>query len=213
MRAENQAAMVERIVKAADRLFYHQGIRAIGVDTVAAEAGISKRTLYNYFPSKDDLIVAYLSSRFRPIQPSDAAPAEQLLKRFDQLEAMFEARDYRGCPFVNAVAELGSPKHPINKIALAFKEQRRVWYRTLLEQLGVAEPDGLATQIMLLSEGAITAALVRGDPGMARAARDAVRTLLIAAGVQISPKTDVHRLSRNRTASNVRPKRKQVAAN
>jgi AcrR family transcriptional regulator len=68
--------MQQRILATADRLFYGQGIRAVGVDTIAAEIGISKRTLYNYFPSKDALIVAYLSRRFVPPAPSDRPPLE-----------------------------------------------------------------------------------------------------------------------------------------
>ncbi len=181
--------MAERILETADRLFYQQGIRAMGVDTIAAEVGISKRTLYNHFPSKDALIIAYLSRRLRPNEFSDAPPAEQILSAFDRLERGFASRDFRGCPFVNAVAELGDPTHPVNGIAVAFKEQRRVWFRDLLDQLGVAESDALATQLALLVDGAIAAALVRGDPTIARASRQAAQTLLKAAGVKVaSPK-------------------------
>jgi hypothetical protein len=86
---------------------------------------------------------------------------------------------------VNAVAELGEASHPANRVALAFKEQRRVWFRDLLTRLEVADPEGLATQLMLLVDGAIAAALVRGDPAMAHAARQAARTLLSAAGVAL----------------------------
>ncbi|MDP3242518.1 MAG: helix-turn-helix domain-containing protein, partial [Reyranella sp.] len=78
--------MQERILETADRLFYGQGIRAVGVDTIAAEIGISKRTLYNHFPSKDDLIVAYLSRRLKPAPPSDRPPLEQIMGAFDRLE-------------------------------------------------------------------------------------------------------------------------------
>ena len=67
--------MQERILQTTDRLFYEQGIRAVGVDTVAAEAGISKRTLYNYYPSKDELIKAYLARRFKPVPFTDQPPA------------------------------------------------------------------------------------------------------------------------------------------
>ena len=98
--------MQERILETADRLFYGQGIRAVGVDTIAAEIGISKRTLYNHFPSKDDLIVAYLSRRLRPAAPSDRPPLEQILGAFDRLERTIATGVFRGCPFVNAVAEL-----------------------------------------------------------------------------------------------------------
>jgi AcrR family transcriptional regulator len=177
--------MKERILETADRLFYQQGIRAVGVDMIAAEAGISKRTLYDYFPSKDHLIVAYLSRRLGRIEPSDAPPAEQILAAFDRLERSFASNGFRGCPFVNAVAELGESTHPANSLAIAFKEQRRLWFRDLLTQLGVADPDSLATQLALLVDGAIATALVRGDPAVARAARQAAYTLLTAAGVQV----------------------------
>jgi AcrR family transcriptional regulator len=184
-RATAKAAMQERILDTADRLFYRQGLRVIGVDTVAAEIGISKRTLYNYFPSKDDLIVAYLSRRLRPIEPSDAPPAEQILDDFDRLERAMRKDGYRGCPFMNAVAELADPAHAAHEIAVAHKEKRRTLFRKLLRQLNVADPEALATQLMILGEGAVAQALVHGDPKMARAAREAARVLLMAAGVHV----------------------------
>ena len=177
--------MQARILETADRLFYSQGIRAISVDTIADEIGISKRTLYNYFPSKDALIVAYLSRRFTPIAPSDKPPAEQILGMFDGQARAFAKDDYRGCPFVNAVTELGEAAHDANRIAIAYKEQRRQWFRGLLTQLDVADPDGLATQLALLVDGAIASVLVRGDPSVAKAAKQAARTLLKAAGVPV----------------------------
>jgi AcrR family transcriptional regulator len=178
-------SMKERILETADRLFYLQGIRAIGVDTVAAEIGISKRTLYNHFPSKDALISAYLERRFRPIPPSDKPPAEQILRTFDRLERGFADRGFRGCPFVNAVAELGTGDAGVKKIAVAFKESRRVWFRDLLKQLNVVNAEGLATQLTLLVDGAIAQDLVRNDPSMARAAKDAARVLLENAGISV----------------------------
>jgi len=108
--------MKERILETADKLFYLQGIRAIGVDTIAAEIGISKRTLYNHFPSKDALIKAYLERRFVHASPSDKPPAEQILATFDSLERRFAAKDFRGCPFVNAVAELGPEDRAVKKL-------------------------------------------------------------------------------------------------
>jgi AcrR family transcriptional regulator len=177
--------MKERILETADRLFYLQGIRAVGVDTVAAEIGISKRTLYNHFPSKDALISAYLTRRFRPFPTSDKPPAEQILHTFDRLERGFADKGFRGCPFVNAVAELGPEDHAVRKIATAFKDSRRAWFRDLLVQLEVANADELATQLQLLVDGAIAADLVRSDPSMARAAKGAARVLLANAGVEV----------------------------
>src|ERR1700734_1331787 len=134
-------SMKERILDTADRLFYLKGIRAIGVDTIAAEIGISKRTLYNHFPSKDALIAAYLERRFVTPRPSDKPPLEQILGTFDSLERRFSAKDFRGCPFVNAVAELGTEDHAVRKVAFAFKDGRRARFRDLLKRLDVADAD------------------------------------------------------------------------
>ncbi len=172
----------ERVLAAADKLFYARGIRAVGVDTIAAEAGVSKRTLYNHYPSKDALIAAYLTARFRQVAPSDAPAAEQVLGVFDRLERVFASGGFRGCPFVNAVAELGDPKHAACRIAVEFKEQRRQWFSALLKRLRVKDPEDLATQLQILAEGALATVLVRGDPSVARSARAAAETLLRAAG-------------------------------
>jgi AcrR family transcriptional regulator len=177
--------MKERILETADRLFYLRGIRAVGVDTISAEIGISKRTLYNHFPSKDELIAAYLARRFKQVPASDKPPAEQILGTFDSLERRFARTDFRGCPFVNAVAELGAEDQAVRKIAIAFKESRRVWFRDLLTQLEVANADDLATQLTLLVDGSIAQDLVRNDPSMARAAKAAARVLLQNAGVRV----------------------------
>ncbi|MBV9189629.1 MAG: TetR/AcrR family transcriptional regulator [Betaproteobacteria bacterium] len=171
----------ERILAAADKLFYEQGIRAVGVDSIAAEAGVSKRTLYNYYPTKDDLIAAYLTGRFKQIAPSDAPAREQILAYFERIENMVADGSFRGCPFVNAVTEIGDRKHAATTLAVQFKEQRREWYRSLLERLKVKDPHELATQLQLLVEGTLAAALVRQDAKVARAARAAAEVLLDAA--------------------------------
>ena len=168
----------ERILAAADKLFYTQGIRAVGVDAVAAAAGVSKRTLYNHYPSKDALIAAYLTARFRHVAPSDAPAREQILGYFERLERVLADGSFRGCPYVNAVVEIGDPRHQAAGIAVQFKEQRRQWYRALLERMGVQDADALATQLQLLAEGALAAALVRGDPKLARSAGAAAKVLI-----------------------------------
>ena len=94
----DRAPMSERIMQAADRLFYRKGIRAVGVDSVAAEAGISKRSLYDTFPSKDALIAAYLRQRIQPLPASDLPPAGQVLALFDQLHAAVRQRGFSWLP-------------------------------------------------------------------------------------------------------------------
>ncbi|HYZ34902.1 MAG TPA: helix-turn-helix domain-containing protein [Crenalkalicoccus sp.] len=172
--------MPERILRTADELFYRDGIQAVGVDTIAAEAGISKRTLYNHFPSKDALIAAYLSRRLRPLPEARGAPAEEILGYFDALGRWFASPEFRGCPLLNAVSELGDRCHPAHAIARDGKERRRLWFRERLASLGVADPDGLALQLLLLVDGAIAQALVRRDVKAAAAARNAARVLIEA---------------------------------
>ncbi len=131
------------------------------------------------------LISAYLARRFKQVPASDKPPAEQILGTFDSLERRFSSKGFRGCPFVNAVAELGAEDLAVRKIAIAFKESRRVWFRDLLKQLKVANAEDLATQLTLLVDGSIAQDLVRNDPSMARAAKAAARVLLANAGVEI----------------------------
>jgi len=177
----------DRILDAVDRLFYRQGIRAVGVDAIAADLGISKKTLYRLFPSKDDLVLAYLNGRFRPLPAnSDKPPGEQILANFDWIaRSMSSAKDFRGCAFLNAIAELGDEDNAARDLAISYKESRRLWYRQLLTQLDVDDPDTLATQLALLLDGAYAAMLVRKDPAMMQAAIAAARVLLKNAGVPL----------------------------
>ncbi len=187
MRVTGKAPMVERILQTADRLFYQRGIRAVGVDLIAAEAGISKRSLYDYFPSKEALIEAYLERYTLPLPQTGASPAAQILGAFDRLERMFRQDGFRGCPLVNAVAELGGACEPVRSIATRFKQERRAWFRDRLVEAGLATPDALALQLLLLSEGAIASMLVSGDVSVARGARDAAVVLLRSAGLALEP--------------------------
>ena len=170
-----------RILAAADKLFYANGIRAVGVDAVAAAAGVSKRTMYQYYRTKDDLIAAYLTARLRAAEPSDAPARDQILGYFDGLARTLDRGDFRGCPYVNAVAEITDPKHPAAAIARQFKAQRLEWYRKLLGRMGARRPEAVATQLQLLIEGAISSYLVLKDPSVARTARAAAEVLLDAA--------------------------------
>lgn len=176
-------SMTERIMHAADRLFYQKGIRAVGVDAIAAEAGISKRSLYDTFPSKDALVAAYLRHRIQPVPPSGQPPAIQVLDLFDQLHARFIQGAFRGCPFVNAVTELADACETARTIAAQFKEERRQHIASLLCQAGASGPDNLASHITLLIDGAIASMLVRQDPGIAIQAKEAAAVLMGAAGL------------------------------
>jgi AcrR family transcriptional regulator len=177
-----------KILETIDRLFYRQGIRAVGVDTIVAELGISKKTLYRHFRSKSEMIEAYLRGRFRPLpENSDKPPAEQILSNFAWLErSLSSKKEYRGCAYLNALAELGEDERESRELASYFKESRRLWFRDLLSRLDVDDPDTLATQLSLLVDGAYSAMLVRKDPSSTQAAIAAARVLLKNAGVQLA---------------------------
>jgi AcrR family transcriptional regulator len=192
--------MAERIMEAADRLFYQKGIRAVGVDAVAAEAGISKRSLYDTFPSKDALVAAYLRQRIQPLPASGEPPAVQVLALFDQLHARFAKGDFRGCPFVNAVTELAEDCETARGIALGYKEERRRHIASLLVHAGAAHPEALAGQITLLFEGAIASMLVHQDPDVAIQAGEAAAVLMRAAGAEVKA------TKRNNPTASGRPK-------
>ena len=183
--AIDRTPMAQRIMQAAERLFYQRGIRAVGVDTIAAAAGISKRSLYDTFPSKDALVAVYLKDCIRPLPVSNAPPAAQVLSLFEQLHSRFATGDFRGCPFVNAVTELAQDCQTARGIALQYKEERRQHINQLLAQAGAADTEALASQIALLLEGAIAAMLVRQDAAVAWQARDAAAVLMRAAGAAV----------------------------
>jgi AcrR family transcriptional regulator len=177
-----------KILEIIDRLFYRQGIRAVGVDTIVAELGISKKTLYRHFRSKSEMIEAYLRGRFRPF-PVDSAkpPAEQILSNFAWLErSLSSKKEYRGCAYLNALAELGEDERESRDLAAQIKESRRLWFRDLLSKLDIDDPDTLATQLSLLVDGAYSAMLTRKDPSSTRAAIAAARVLLKNAGVNLT---------------------------
>lgn len=177
----------ERILDVADRLFYARGIRAVGVDTIVAESGAAKTTLYSHYPSKDDLIAAYLRRRSeRWLAHLDAelaahaGPAtERILHVFDLLEDWFADPGYRGCPFINACAEFDAE----HAAATVVHEHRKLLLATFTElsrEAGADAPDIVATQIMMLYDGAMVRAHLDGTPAAARAAKAATEALLRA---------------------------------
>ena len=179
----------ERIIAAASKLFYSDGIRSVSVDAVAAKAGLTKRTLYYHFRSKDDLVAAYLAARD---QPNLA-----LFKRWfaetegglpDKVEAIFRnlARSarhpkWKGCGFLRTSAELANlPGHPAIKIGAAHKKKFEDWLRVTFEPRGSARLL-LARQILLLLDGSFAVVLLHRDPSYMETAGEAARSLTAAA--------------------------------
>lgn len=150
-----------RIVAAAEELFYERGITAVGVDLIAEHSGVTKRTLYNQFGSKDNLVAAYLTGRderwralVRTAVDSCGTPAEAVTAPFDALRT-WSGANTRGCAFINALAELPDPSHPAHRIAA----NQKLWLLDLFKELatgaGCSHPATLAVQLLVLHEGAV----------------------------------------------------------
>jgi AcrR family transcriptional regulator len=165
----------DRIFKAACDLFYHQGIRAVGVETIAEEANATKMSLYRAYPSKDELVAAYLrsmSARMWEVWDAVAArhagdPRGQLGAVFDELTRRISAPDSRGCAMANASVELTDPDHPGRKVIAEHKEQVRARLLELCTQARARDPRALSDGLFLLMEGALcsTHALGHSGPG------------------------------------------------
>lgn len=152
----------ERVFAAANEMFYRHGIRAVGVDAIVKEAGVAKISLYRAFPSKDDLVVAYLENRNtdywrrwdRAFAKHDGNPRAQLRAMMAYLADRTTAPGYRGCPFTNDATEFPEPDHPGRRVAEANKRELRQRLLCLAEALGAPDPRVLADGLVLLVEGA-----------------------------------------------------------
>jgi len=179
---------LERVLATADRLFYEGGIHATGVDRIAAEADVSKATMYTYFRTKDELVAAYLQGRSQAWQSHVATqleerggtPLERALLVFDLLGEWFEADDFRGCPFINAEAE-SSHEAPGHQVNLEHRSWVRGLFSELLAEAGLAAHGPLARQLAMLYDGAMIGAHAEPGQGWAEAAREAASTLIAGA--------------------------------
>jgi AcrR family transcriptional regulator len=176
----------ERLLTAANELFYAEGVHTVGIDRVIERAGVAKASLYNAFGSKDELVKAYLESRHAVISERItkylerfATPRGRLLGVFEAQGELFAEQGFRGCAFASASAE--SPGELVTQAA----DDYRLWVRTLLTDLareaGVPAPEVLGRQLHLIYDGASLSARMDHDPDVATAARAAAEALLDAA--------------------------------
>ena len=176
----------EKIISAADALFYSGSIREVSVDRIAERAGITKKTLYYHFTSKDELVAAYLDARLQPTieryqswAGTDGPLPERIERMFLKLAANAESRTWKGCGFLRAAVELAdSPGHPAIDVARKHKAGFEQWLARDIQAAGLAEASSLARMIMVLLDGAIARMLVQRDPDYAREAAKAARLLM-----------------------------------
>jgi len=179
----------KRLVDAATKLFYAEGIGRVSVDAVAEKAGLTKRTLYYHFKSKDDLIAAYLDGRDQPnvrqmggwFEAAEGNVESKVEAIFTNLARVARHPKWKGCGFLRTAAELASmPGHPAVKAGSRHKKNFETWLAGALSDHGVKEPQILAREIVLLMDGAFSIMLVHRNPDYVEAAGRAAAMLVRA---------------------------------
>jgi AcrR family transcriptional regulator len=171
------------LLDTATRLFYEGGIHAVGIDRIIAEAGVAKATFYNHFPSKDELVVAYLEEIDRLGRAEVAAlpkqpPRKMIAAIMGRISNAAIAGGYRGCPFLNAAAEYPDPASPVRRAV----DARRAWYHRSLRKLLAADgdpaPSVTASLLVALSDGLLESAYLDDPKKIPALVREAVARLL-----------------------------------
>ncbi len=170
----------------AQRLFYRDGYRLVGIDTLLAEAEVAKMTLYNHFASKEELIVAVIekldrevqAALFAAVESAGSDPTRRLAAVFGWLKEWFGSRDFRGCAFIRALSEYPDPGHPVHQAAWSHKQALNGLLRQLMTEAGAKNPAATANAISQLIDGAILAAHATKSVAPADVAKTAALTLL-----------------------------------
>ncbi len=179
----------DRIMKTASDLFYRYGIHAVGVDTIASEAGTNKMSFYRNFASKDELVAEYLRSEEREgllwwdetLAAHAGNPRLQVESLFDMLVMKNTSEDdCRGCALANAAVEITEPDHPARPVIEKYKADMRRRFRLLAKEMQARDPDELGDSLMLLWEGAYVARVTMGQNGPVQGAAKAARALIAA---------------------------------
>ena len=176
----------EHLITTAIELFSEHGFHATGVDTLLEKAGMSKRTLYTYFRSKEELILAVLRHKdgllrnefMASVGRAADAPETQLLAVYDVAEAWFKQKNFFGCMFINAVGEYAEADSPIRQVSIEYKKLMRAYLLGLCKQVAVAQAEELADALALLLEGAIVTAQVSGNAQAAQTAKKVAKILI-----------------------------------
>lgn len=180
-----------RIVAAAAALFYGEGIRSVSLDAIAERAEVTKRTVYYYFDSKDDLVAAYLEARDQPtlalyarwLEEASGSIADRIEHMFVRIAGSTDSPDWRGCGFLRTAAELANmPGHPAFRAGAAHKKRFEAWLAGIFEKEGIAGAETIARQVVVLLDGAVSVMLIHRDPDYITAAGTVAGALVRAAG-------------------------------
>jgi AcrR family transcriptional regulator len=181
--------MRERILTAASGLFQANGINATGVDTIVAEAGIAKMTLYKYFPAKEDLILEVVRKRSQEfsdwlskrLERTATNPSEKLQQLFDGVEEWLADPRCSGLPFIKASAEFPQPDNAVNRLSAELSREFRDYITSLAKEADIRTPEALGLQLAMLIEGAVLSEQFSKNSGALGHARQAARILIESA--------------------------------
>ncbi|AMK76870.1 MULTISPECIES: TetR/AcrR family transcriptional regulator [Methylomonas] len=176
----------DHILQTASGLFYSQGIKATGVDAIVKAAGTTKMSLYKYFPSKDDLVLAHLNKSrdamlnriLAGVELRASEPKQKLLAVFAVFDELLASPEFRGCPFINASAEFAEAANPVQLAAAEFSDAFREILAELARQAGSPDPEQLSQQLAMLISGAIVSEQMRRQSGAMRIASAAAKILI-----------------------------------
>jgi AcrR family transcriptional regulator len=181
-----ESAARRRVLDTASNLFYTQGVHAVGIDRIIAEAGVAKATFYRHFPAKDDLVRAYLQEQHRlqqqateQLRAGSASPHETLLRIFEHMAKVGAGPAYRGCPFVNVAAEYPDPEHPARQAVAAYRGWVRELFTSLLAEAGDPAPARTAGVLMLLRDGVVVGSDLDEDLDAPAAADGLIRDAML----------------------------------
>ncbi|ONI68183.1 TetR family transcriptional regulator [Kribbella sp. ALI-6-A] len=167
---KSQATSRERLLEAASELFYRDGV-SIGVDALCKAAGVSKKSMYQLFRSKDEVIAESLAARgpyynalLLPSPDDERPPRDRILAVFERQDELAASDDYYGCPFVATAIELKNPEHPGSVVARHFKQALTDFFRAELIRGGADDPDTAAIQLTMVFDGASSRSVVRSQP-------------------------------------------------
>jgi len=175
----------DRILETAYELFAQRGVRDVGINEVVARAGVTKATLYRHYPSKDDLVLAFLELREQrwtlgwvqaEASRRASTPEGRLLAIFELFDGWFHRDDFEACAFVNALLEMGAA-HPAGRASIGHLENIRAVVRQLAQDAGLREPDSFSRSWHILMKGSIVSA-AEGDPEAAKRAQTMARHLI-----------------------------------
>lgn len=169
---------LQRLLSAAEKLIYANGINATGMEAIVSESGVARKTIYRHFPTKEELVAEVLRQRdkrwmnwFIASTSQVTDPKARILSSFDALEEWFSTSDFNGCAFINAAGECGSASTLIGSVAKEHKVNLEHYLGQLASEYGASDPYKMASDLLLLIEGAITVAKVMGDKTAARNAQ------------------------------------------